>query len=633
VDHYLQSAGIIRMRRLQPPAHVLSGTAALALFASCINTNIGGGGTPPPMCETNLDCDHGAGEICDDGICWGAPPEGVTFAAILLPPGGRDDLVPTEISQLSIDREGNVGNLRFADLITVSGRVVLAADPAESVAAQLRVRRPPRIPGGPAYSRTVIANPGAEPGERGFELRLPRLEAGEEPYQIVVLPDDGTLADATTLGIPAELAPPLHLEVSGDADQRKVELVLGDSDQVKAAAGRVVDAAGRGLKGVRVFARGQWDPNGELERVSSTATAGANGEFALFIPRGMAIQKYELVVRPAPGVIAPTLRKPGVEILDPTEPAAEPQTLLDLTMPSHPSGALYKIPIRGPGPSGGIIPSGGAEVRFTTLLLDASEPGNTDGVTAQFTASGVTDNEGQVVLELIPGGTENRLYHVTVQPLATAEHGTVSDLPFLVGPPSPTGDISVLPDIKLSFRVQVSGVLLAQGTEPARGAAIATRASTAFRWGLNLELQSALDDFRFPTSTTGDDGRFVLWLDEQLFGANAAYDIEIFPAAATRAPRWSLHNITLADRSVPQSLDMGMVSLPRASFARGSVVSATGDKVTGAELHVYEISADFEACSGATLPSGMKNCHPPALLRDASRSGDDGRAVIVLPAP
>ncbi len=608
-------------------------TLALAAAATaCIDTTGDDVVELPPMCEVTTDCDHGAGEICDEGVCWGDPPEGVTFAAVLVPPEGRDDLVPSEVPELVIDTNGDVSGLVFAEQVRLSGRIVLVEDTRLSVAAQIRIQRPSRIPGGPVYTRAIVAQPNVGDGDTGFEVRLPVLSDGDAPYQITVTPDDGTLAEPGSLGVPADLAPPIRFEFDGKGDLSDVVVPLGDAAQLKLVSGRVVDAAGRGMAGMKVKAFGRWTPDGSLERASSLATTGEEGFFALLIPLAMEDDVYDIVVRPPPGQSAPTLRKRNLFIPDPApEGDLGPINIGELAMPSFPAPVRYRIPIKVLAPEGGTVPAEGADVRVTTFLIP---PDEADEVTAEYTATGKTDANGDVELELIPGGATNRPYVVDVQPLASSEHGAIHDMPLLVGPPSQAGTTE-LPPIMLSLRVPVSGVLLTNDGDPVGGATLTAAASPSFLWNLDVDAQTELSGFPFPTVTTGEDGSFILWLDETLLSTPAIYDVDIVPPAQSRAPRWSVNSIELATylESDNTAAHIGTVRLPAASYARGLVLTSEGEPIADAEVKLFEISTNLDACTAPNSPAPDGECYPPAHLRAVRRSDDSGQAIVVLPDP
>src|SRR5690606_19155586 len=97
-------------------------SAALAGLSACII------GTGPEdravMCESTADCS--GPEVCDLGVCWGDPPDTSSFAAVLIPPAGRPELAPTELTNISISPEGRIAGLEFGATVQLRGRITIA---------------------------------------------------------------------------------------------------------------------------------------------------------------------------------------------------------------------------------------------------------------------------------------------------------------------------------------------------------------------------------------------------------------------------------------------------------------------------------------------------------------------------
>jgi hypothetical protein len=137
-----------------------------------------------PMCSADSDCD--LGENCDEGICWGAPPTGATFAVAISPPQDQPELVLTEIADLHIEQDGWFDDIEFGKAIMVSGGVTLFSDadrvgcPTGTIAARVTFERRARIPGGPAFKRSVDTVSGIDnQQEAAFQTHLPELLPGE----------------------------------------------------------------------------------------------------------------------------------------------------------------------------------------------------------------------------------------------------------------------------------------------------------------------------------------------------------------------------------------------------------------------------------------------------------------------
>lgn len=611
-------------RRLAQTAFAALAVAGLILAALALGGCIEAPEGPEPMCETSDQC--GAGETCDEGICWGNPPAG-PFAAVLTPPAERTDLVQTEFPVLSIDADGNIADLVFAETITVSGRVVIDCpdqieptdcNPDLSVAAQIWVRRPSDIQGAPDYKRSVDAVAGAGPGDDAFTLLLPRLPAGAEPYEITVLP--GAAIDNETLA-PAAMAPPVRFTLAGDQDEVGADWVLGSPEDHTWVMGRITDAASRGIADMQVTLLGRWTEGGVAERSSTVGTTDAEGSFVLRVPLAM-LDVYELVARPASGQNIPTLYKAELLIEDP--PSGDQWVDIgDVRMPSYPAPTSFVLPLLGTSSGGAEVAVAGAEVEVTTALSGDL------GVTALFTANGSSDTDGKVALQLIPGGNFDRPYLVQVRTAPDSEHASIAGHGIAVGPS--TGYLSGL---LLPRRIGVSGKLWDDDLQPVTGAQVVAEPSVAFAWRLALDIQDFLDNLQAPSTTTDDHGAFLLWVDPLVAEETAVYDLQITPQPGTAAPPWTEEGqeVMVTGEEPITGRQLGDIRLPAASYARGTVKTAGGEEIEGATLWVLQIRTDDMVCNGAIRPLGDV-CVPPAIPRGVWSSRSDGQVWIALPDP
>lgn len=588
-----------------------------------------------PMCHSDTDCNSEAGEVCDEGICWGNPPTGVKFAVVLVPPEDRPDLAGTELEPLDVAADGWISRLSFAEAIAVEGRVTLAcseglAPPTcgsdSSLAAQIHVTRPGAVVGGPDYSRSTVAHAGVAPGESAFSLALPRLPSARIPYQVAVFPSDDGLgargAGALAGTLAAELAPPLRFWLAGTRSVPDAEWVLGDPGQLVLVSGAVRDAAQRGIANMQVFLLRR-TASGGSERVSSIAMTGDDGAYTIRILRDATDVPLELQVTPGPGTVAPAWVQRGLAVPAPTGPSPAAVALADIVMPSYPAPSAYVLPIKGSASGGGLEPIAGAEVSMTTVLFQSAD------TVVTFSAHGISDVEGNTPLQLIPG---NLAYRARISPPPTAEHGAAFELSVQVGYPSGTGQ-SFLQPVALSRRVAVSGVVTSASGSPVAAAQITAIPSAALRLQLPDPEVAAIDMLQPPSTTTDATGEFVLWLDAQLGGTAAAYDLELVPPSGSRAPRWSLDGIPIqaAAGSDHQSQDLGQLELPAPAYARGVVTTPGGDAVPRAEVRLYQLPPD-NYCTLLNLPPET-TCKPPVRLRGLWRSDENGVVRLVLPRP
>jgi hypothetical protein len=604
--------------------------------AACISNEP----SAPSMCDRSSDCDQAAGEVCDEGVCYGDPPAETRFAAVLVPAEGRTDLAMTELSLLAIESDGTINGLDFAPSISVSGRVLLACPvgqatyscgPTSSIAAQITVERVAGFKGGPPWSRQVVATAGVASGGTGFTLRLPR-DAGAT-YQITITPEASDLSAAgATATSPAEVAPPRQLTISAGADQ-SVEWYLGEPRELKAIRGCVLDEDGGGgarFAGMRVTALGRWTALGEMTRASSLAVVDGGGCFRLLVPIAMR-DDFDVLVKPVAGTPLPTLRLFGEVVPDPIEglPAVH-EIAPALLMPRASTPKIYRLPVLAPDSGGGQTPVAGADVRFTTSFAMPVQPEAPERVVdVRYEARAVTAGQdsrdrGVVEVPLVPGvvGAE-RVYRVAVLPPAGSEYASAWAVDVQVGPGG--GELSAL---VLDRRTAVTGRIEAASGGAIAGAPVEVRLSSLFRWNVeDPEVAAAAEAIPLSTATTEDDGRFFLWLDRHLFDMPAYYDLDVKPAIYA-APRWSLDGITLGSGV---ATDLGELRLPEASYARGPVHDPSGASVPGAELRLYQLPDDGLCERAPDLEPA--DCDPPAVLRGVFASDELGVVRPVLPDP
>jgi len=589
-------------------------------------------GEMAPQCEVTADCDVADGEICDEGICWGGPPESVSFAAILAPPDGREDLALTEIPLLPIATDGTIDVFEFGPSIVISGRVILACmdgdvpagcGPARSIAARLTFERASRIPGGPTFKHSVEASAGVGPTDApAFRVRLPALEPGER-YDISVAPSVVTNAEMAN---PAELAPPARFTLDSASDTANLVYAVGSPSALKRIEGRVrteFSEPGNGVAGMQVQARGKWAADQPVTRASNLATTRDDGTFVLWVPLAME-DSFEIVARPTGTLVAPSLTRSDVMVADPLMPG-EVAVLPDFVIPPVPNPAPFVVTVAGTSPSGEETQVAGAQVVATTAVPSAaSDPLSV----ATYTVEGTTSSEGTVELLLYPGGSneDTREYTVRVIPpqnsLSAALYARTVEVAGV-----PTSGRGFLQKIVLQPRVAVSGMVVAADGSAIADTSVTVSASPLFRDTLAPEEQQVLDGLAYPSALSSGDGGFVVWVDPVVDASPAVYDLELVPPADAGAPRWSQDAVPADSAGPGAPINLGEIELPPALWARG-LVQAAGQAVPGAEVRVFEIPAG-DLC--AQLGYADSGCTPRAKLRGIWRSDEDGRAVLVLP--
>jgi hypothetical protein len=574
-----------------------------------------GGNQTPPECQQDTDCPV-AGQVCDEGLCWGGVPADASYAALIGPPASsRGDLIATEVPELDIPDDGGFGDLVIRAPVAIGGRihlgcsgVNLTCDPSITVAATITVLRPSRIPGGPLYIDSAASGSSIPTGD-SFTINVPRLALGDEPYTLTITPSDSE-AIAPDGPTPAQLAPPLTIQVDATDSVTGLDVALGEGS-LRTVSGRVVDATGTGVAGVRVSAQGRFDAARPLERVSTVAVTDALGAYTIFIAEA-AYPIVDIVGQPTDNT-GLTLRLRDV----PADQAA--QQVGDLRMPGLGSPIQVTLPVAGLSGAGQSTAIVGASVVLTTQIDDPQHPTQV----TTFAATGSTDAKGNATLSLIPAGSTLREYHVRISPPPTSEFATVWDQVLEVG----SGG-GVLGQLVLPHRLAVTGTLLDADGAPATGVTMVAKPALRFTLSLDTATQVLVSALQPPSGTTQDDGSFFVWVDPDLAGLVASYDLEAQPSAGARVPRWTFPDVEVADAST--NVDKGALTLPRGRHVRGRIVDGTGEIVAGSEVRIYEPVSDVSLCSVAGLAA---DCVLPAALRALDRSDDAGIVRLVLPDP
>ncbi len=275
------------------------------------------------------------------------------------------------------------------------------------------------------------------------------------------------------------------------------------------------------------------------------------------------------------------------------------------------------MPITGRTGSGDSTAIAGATVTLTTAIRDSQDP----NLTTTFTVSAATDGDGQAKVTVLPGGTILRDYRLGVQPPADSEFASLYDRTIQIG----SGG-GVLGKIELAHRVAVTGTLLDASGAPAVGVVIQAEPAQRLALTLDADAQAQLKTQQRPLATTLADGSFFVWVDPELVGTLASYDLSCDPPEGARVPRWSFRDIGVA--SLVENVELGGLTLPPGRHVRGIVTDDHGAPVAGAELRLFEIVTDSTLCGLGRLPA---DCVLPAALRARDRSDDQGVVELIVP--
>jgi hypothetical protein len=600
--------------------------ASALLLAGCLSVPE----QKKPACKSNSDCDSAAGEVCDEGVCWGNPPTGV-FAAALGPPSTRNDIAPTEKPMLAVPTNGWLGDLVIDQPITFAGRVqafcmapIACSD--TSLPATISVTRAPTFPGGPGFHTTVDAKDGVAAGNTSFTMALPRSQAADPDYLVTILPDGRGAAPPNDGSVsPAELAPPYHQHLRAPTDVPAMTITLGSAD-APLITGAITDAVGHPLSNYRVVALGRWEANAAMTEVSTVDYTGTTGSYSITLGSGI-VGNIEIVATSYdPNVVLPELHLPNVAAVSATRPLATPTTV------GSPSSE--RITIVGVSGSGEIAPVAGAHVE----VRSAYAPSLAGSTHAQLVSDVTTDDHGNATMTLLDGQAFAGGYTLTVIPPISSTLGVVYSQQWTFGQTDSVCSMSTqscpanttCSCIGLPARIAVRGTLKNPQGQPIANASVTATPSLRFAWSLAPGDQDFLTQIPAATATTPESGDFVVWVDPYLAGVWGHYDLSIEPASGADSPLWTVSDIEIPRAGQPV-LPLGDVSVPDAANIHGRLTDPSGTPVEGGELRVFSLTADTSLCTQVSYPPS--GCAIPAQLVGHGTSDAQGVVRLTLPRP
>lgn len=568
-----------------------------------------------PECTTSAECNTGAGEVCDEGVCWGDPPA-KQLAMVIGAPADRPWLAAAERTEVEIRADGWMGELTPAAGVALRGRVEVACETCPtgmSIDATIEVRRASRILGGRDYLATVASVAGVASSstvsDDSFTLVVPPVGPDDPPYELRIVPSDLTplYPDGPT---PAAVVPPLRMTVTPEQLADGVDAVL-EASALRAVSGRVVDAVGAGIPGMRVKAVGRTDALQPLERVSTLATTDGNGDFVLLLGVG-ALDVIDVIAQP-PTSSMPTLIARD-QFIDATE------GLGTLRMPSFPSMVHVTIPLIAADTAGNELPLENTRVQLTATIEDAVK----SDVEAVFTVEARVDAGNKIEADLIPGQLgDPRDYVALITPDPDSPAATTEQV-IEIGE---NGGVQA--GIELDHRASVTGVVLDYDGAPVEGLTVRAHPTLDFMWSLDEDAADALAERDPGAYVTNAGGGFVVWVDPAIDQYSASYDLECIPAEGALVPRATVEGVPVPmNVQIASGVDVGAVYLPDAALVRGLVVDpTTSEGVAGALVQIYEVDLTASACS---VPNAPSDCQPPAKLLAEGRSDGDGQVRLVL---
>jgi hypothetical protein len=336
--------------------------------------------------------------------------------------------------------------------------------------------------------------------------------------------------------------------------------------------------------------------------VTTTTTTDATGAFSI---RLAATPPAKVLLTATPTTLAPA-QLPSLTLpVDTTKLGTANSLTTNLSVPPLPAPAHVIYKVMGTGPSGAEMAVPSASCLFTA---DVSDPHATDGTTAMYRATALTDALGQVTVDLIPTETGNRTYDVVVTPDATQPFSALATTVNV----APQGGYGA--PIMLDLRAQLSGRVVDPSGNPLKNLMVVPSPST---------VAATLGPTPFTLATTPQqatadvDGRFAVRLDPEF------WDVGLVPSADSMLPRLWLASVNLADGDV----DIGVLTLPKGVMVHGVVHDPLGAPLPHANVRLYTVAPGNASCA-----TGDKSCLAPPRLRAEASSGTDGVVSLIMPS-
>lgn len=506
-----------------------------------------------------------AADVCSvGGACAPAVPSGLTLAAELIPPA-EADVGRTEYTMVRFDGSGSA-HLSLPRRVAVVGRIVDEADKS-SVTALVTATRASGLPGLPAVTRSTSTS-----GNGAFSIELT-----EGDWLMQVLPQGASQA----------LFPPESMTVQVRTGMAALAISLS---RARTLTGVVHTAAGGGMKGVKVRLKDK--ATGNL--LSSEATTiddprdGVVGSFTLALASDVA-EHAEVRLQADGGGLPVSLQRTFAG------KAVVAMAKVELQAPPLRAPQPFIIPLVGKTASGADKPVAGAQV---DVAADLTEPKSE--TSALFATSSVSDQDGNVTLQLVPAGDMSRSYVVTITP--------ASDSPFSRGAFAVAVDAKggQLAQLRLDARPQLVGQILGPGGSAVGNAIVAAQPAASLGLLGARGFEGALPQ----VVSDGKDGRFLLRMEL------GRYDLLVTPPwDSGLALGW------LDEVEVSGNAELPHVVLPRVASATVVLVGPDGEPVPGVEVRLYS--------DVASAPCPVETgCKRPRLRAEGTTSA--GGAVRLL---
>lgn len=566
-------------------------------------------------CTAAADCRTAAGEVCDEGVCWGDPPE-VDLAAVLGPAAiYTGEAATTEVAALEFAAGGWFGaagadGLTLGRAVRVTGQVKAPCPAALEgcsgtlvVPGQIRWSRPSTIPGLPdvTVSTGLSASIAGGNTATGFELYLPR-PAERTVYTVTFTPSTTPLGPG--LPSPANLLPPHRIEIAIDPSDTSVvrDLMMPDA-AARTLTGRIVQVGAPSLAGWRVRAEvGDGSVQGTFTLASSIATTSTTGDFTLALVDDETLGVVDVILEP-PTIIGadgapPRVRKRDHVVTSP---------LGTLTLPAF--DRLIAVPVEVGGSDGS-----GTSNRVSGATVVARLDQAVGNVFLQHEAT-TTTADGVGSLQLLLGEVALPWhYELDVLP------GPTSQLAAVYGVDLDVADVVPAPPPVVLPRGQaLVGTVLDENGFGVPGAQVTAAISAASLCELSSEDLRVARGLAPVQAATDANGEFALFLDPDFDGAPLYYDLAVEPAAGTWAPRWTFP-------AQPLNAEHRTLWLPAAAHVRARIFDPSANPAPDTAVTVYELTDQPAPCpQAAYAETGL------AVRRAVGTSDGDGIVHLILP--
>lgn len=577
----------------------------VALSSACLEIPRG----PAQECVADADCETALGEACSNGVCYGGPPSG-TFAAVITPPSDRSDLITVELPDFILPANGDLSTLVLETPARIGGRIeAYCAQSCEgtSIAATIVITRAPLFPGGTGFSTVVTSKDGLPRGSNSFSVAVPRSKPGEPPYVMSVVPEgNGALPPPNGATSAAELAPPSSIELTASADIDIGTLVLGSAG-AQVITGTLTDGASHVLQKYRVVARGRLVVGGPITEIS-TVDYTANGQYAITLADG-AVGPISINATPYdPNVVAPTLILGGLPPRSATRNVAQPA--------NTGNKVAVTIPIEGLSTGGAVAPVAGARVIVSADYV----PLINGTASATLSVNTTTGDDGRAHLTLLDGSTLAGLYKLRVIPPTGSLLGAIYDQPFA---------LDAISAVRLPSRVALRGRVVDRGGAAVGKLAVTARASVHFSWSEPAAAAVFLAEIPAPTALTSDDGTYVVYVDANVAGVWARYDLEFAAPSGVAIASWVVPDVEIPRQANLTTVTLPDVTLPDSAYFRASLADPNHLRVSGGELRIFAIAGTSSLCD--LVPYPPANCVIPAQLLGHAASDEAGALKLALP--